>query len=312
MGKQLIKSKFLQISMVKRSLLFLYLGLWKILAHVIKDDKTYISLTYRVSFGKALNWSNLKTLNEKMQWLKLYDRKPIYTILVDKYLVKRYLSDRFNEEYVIPNYGVWKSANDINFDLLPDKFVLKCNHNSGTGLCICKDKTKLNILKVREELNKGLKEDYYIAHREWPYKDVPRRIIAEQYLETKNGKIPNDYKLHFLNGKLQFVYVSYDREGSNDRCTYDKDWDRLPFVWVPASTYRSTMNTSNVPKPDSFDKMIEFGTAIAKDFKYVRVDFYDVDGKLYFGEITLYHGSGHDKFFPSEYDLTYGTLLQLD
>ena len=129
-------------------------------------------------------------------------------------------------------------------------------------------------------------------------------------MQTKSGKIPNDYKLHYINGELQFVYVSFDREGVNDRCTYDSNWNRLPFVWVPKDTYRPSMNTADVPCPESFDLMKKFGAEIAKNFKYVRVDFYDVDGKLYFGEITLYHGSGFDVFFPEKYDQIYGAKMK--
>ena len=126
---------------------------------------------------------------------------------------------------------------------------------------------------------------------------------------TSDNKVPNDYKLHFINGKLEFVYVSFDRFGINDRCTFDKDWNRLPFVWIPASSFRAGINTADVPKPESFELMKEFGSKIAKDIPYVRVDFFDVDGHLYFGEITLYHGSGYDKFFPDSYDEYYGNKL---
>ena len=274
-------------------------------------DKLFLKLRWRNTMGYSLDLNNPQTLNEKIQWLKLYDRKPIYSILADKYRIKDYIKNKFGKDLCVPNIGVWDSVDEINFDSLPNKFVLKCNHNSGNGICICTDKSKLNITDVKKKLEKGLRENYYKTSREWQYKDIPRRIIAEEYLETKDGKIPNDYKLNFINGKLEFVYVSYDRKGINDRCLYDADWKRLPFVWVPAGTYRKNMNTSDVPCPQSFDMMKRIACMIAKDFDYVRVDFYDVDGKLYLGEITLYHGSGYDKFFPKEYDLVYGEKMKL-
>ena len=272
-------------------------------------DKTYLKMQTYVLRGEKLDLKNPKRLNHKLQWLKLYDRKPIYTQLVDKYLAKEYIAKRFGEEYVVPTYGVWKTPEEIDFDSLPNQFVLKCNHNCAEGICICKDKSTLNKEEAKAKLGRALKKNFYWQCREWPYKNVPPLILAEKYLETKEGKIPNDYKLHYINGELQFVYVSYDRQGVNDRCVYDSNWNRLPFVWVPA--LKPDMNTADVPCPQTFEQMKDFGAQIAKDFKYVRVDYYDIDGKLYFGEITLFHGAGYDYFFPDEYDFIFGEKLKL-
>lgn len=263
-------------------------------------------------FAKELNLENPKTLNEKMQWLKLYEKNDFTTALVDKYVVREYLKDKFGGEYLIPLLFQTTNYRDIIPQNVPDiPCIIKSNHNSGTYQII-RDKSKVDFCRLRVKCRFWLSYNYYNCSKEWQYKNIkPRRLIIEQLLETKEGKIPNDYKLHYIAGELQFVYVSFDREGVNDRCMYDKDWNRLPFVWVPANTYRSSMNTSVVPCPKSFEKMKEFGAIIAKDFKYVRVDFYDVDGRLYFGEITLHHGGGTDKFFPEEYDEIYGNKLNL-
>lgn len=268
---------------------------------------------YKSVFGKNPDLKNPQTLNEKIQWLKLNVKRDFTTQLVDKYAVREYFAKNFGEEYLIPLMFETTNYRDIKLENMPDcPCIVKANHNSGSYQII-RDKYKVDYSKLRLKCWYWLSYNYYRAGKEWQYKNInPRRIIVEKLLMTKDGKIPNDYKLHYINGELQFVYVSYDREGVNDRCIYDENWNRLPFVWVPASTYKPTMNTSDVSCPSSFEKMKEFGSIIAKDFKYVRVDFYDVDGKLYFGEITLHHGGGTDKFFPEKYDLIYGEKLKLD
>ena len=171
----------------------------------------------------------------------------------------------------------------------------------------------MDLDEVKNKFRRALQRNWYYNGREWCYKNIQKRlIIQEPLLRTKQGKLPDDYKLHYINGKLEFVYVSYDRKGVNDRCVYDADWNRMPFVWVAPYQYRENLNTSDVKCPPTFDKMKEIGSKIAQMFKLVRVDFYDVDGRLYIGEITLYHGSGYDHFYPQEYDLIYGQKLKLD
>lgn len=279
----------------------------------IFTDKQVIKRLFKKSFGRELDLDNPITLNEKMQWLKLNDHKPIYSTLADKFAVRKWVADRFGEEYLVPLLFETTNYKDIRIENIPDEHcIVKANHDNA-HYKIIRDKTKIDYKELRENCRFWLSLNYYREIKEWQYKNIkPRRILIEKLLETNDGKIPNDYKLHFINGKLEFVYVSFDREGVNDRCIYDADWQRLPFIWIPANTYREGMNKSDVPCPASFAKMKEFGAEIAKDFKYVRVDFYDVDGKLFFGEITLHHGSGLDHFYPQEYDEFYGKKLVLD
>lgn len=275
------------------------------------SDRKMICKWYKDSIGRYPDLDNPKTLTEKLQWIKLHDRRDLCTICADKYEVRSYLKEKFGEDYLVPLLYVTDDYRSITSDVIPDEHcILKANHDCGHYIII-RDKKILNYPLLREKCRGWLMINFYEKTREWQYKNIPRKIIIEKLLETSKGKIPNDYKLHFFNGKLEFIYVSYDREGVNDRCVYDKDWNRLPFVWIPSDTYRPGMNTTDVPKPSTFEKMVEMGTEIAKDFKYVRVDYYDVDGKLYFGEITLIHGAGYDKFFPEEYDEYYGSRLKL-
>jgi len=293
-----------------RELYWLAVELYSCLVNRGRSDFRLICKKYKTTFGRYPNLNNPVLLTEWIQFLKLSVRDSFHTILVDKYAVREIIEKRFGKDYVVPLILETTRVKDIT----PSKIkvfpcIVKCNHDSGHYKIIRKPED-VDWAALRIDCRHWLKRQYYYESQEWPYKNVsPHRIIAEKLLQTKDGKIPNDYKLHYINGELQFVYVSFDREGTNDRCTYDADWNRLPFLWIPKDTYRPDMNTSEVPRPESFAKMKEFGALIAKDFKYVRVDFYDVDGKLYFGEITLYHGSGFDTFFPEEYDRIYGEKI---
>lgn len=271
------------------------------------SDEQYLKMIYRGTIGKRLDLKNPKTFNEKLQWLKLYNRKPEYTMMVDKYAVREYIKEKLGEEYLIPLLGVWDSSDDIDFDKLPNQFVLKCNHNSGLGMCICKDKSKLDIDKVKKELKKGLEEDYYLTSREWPYKDVPRKIIAEKYMEEKSNTELNDYKLMCFNGKVRCSFVCSERFSDDGlRVTFfDKDWNVMPFE----RHYPKSVNA--IEKPKTYEKMVEFAEILSKDIPFVRVDFYEISGKLYFGELTFFPGSGYEEFEPEEWDYVVGNWIKL-
>lgn len=269
-------------------------------------DKPYLKLMFRAVTGKRLNLHNPKNFNEKLQWLKLYDRNPLYTVMVDKVKAKEYVASKIGDEYIIPTLGVWDNADEVDFDSLPSRFVIKCNHNSGKGMYICRDKSKMDVHKVREGLRRGLQENYYKHGREWPYRDVPRRIIAEQYMEDESGYELKDYKVFNFNGKPELIEVDFDRFINHHRNIYSADWKRLKLE----IQYKSDPQR-DIPRPECLDEMMELCRKISTGIPHVRTDFYIVNGRLYFGELTFFHGSGMECFNPSEWDEKLGTLIKL-
>lgn len=276
----------------------------------IYSDRTILLSKYKKIFGYSLNLSSPRTLNEKLQWLKLNDRKDFYTICADKYAVRDFLGEKFGTEYLVPliyHTNDWRNITPEHISQYP--CIVKANHTSGDYV-ILRNKDDVNWKQLRLKCKWWLKKDYYIVSQEWQYKNIERQIVVEELLQTENGRIPNDYKLHYINGELQFVYVSIDREGVNKRNIYDANWQPLNFSWVEKGV--NNVRGREIEPPATFDVMKRIASKVAENFKYVRVDFYDVDGRLYFGEITLHHGSGFDVFSPVEYDLKYGELLNLD
>lgn len=272
------------------------------------SDMEYLEKKFYAMLGYSLNLSNPQTFNEKLQWLKLYDRKPEYTMMVDKYKVREYIKEQLGEEYLIPLLGVWDKAEDIDFDKLPNQFVLKCNHNSGFGMYICKDKSKLTqkeIKVIRKNLTKGLQQDYYLTGREWPYKDVPRKIIAEKYMEDETGQL-RDYKFYCFNGEPKIIMINSDREIGKTKADYfDMDFHWLDFKWGYDHAPVKPL------KPKKFEKMKEIAAVLSKDIPELRVDFYEVDNKIYFGELTFFDGSGFDRIEPREWDEKVGDWVTL-
>ncbi|MBQ7220554.1 MAG: hypothetical protein IJS28_06195 [Synergistaceae bacterium] len=296
--KNVIKATPLLYSSVRRLQKF---------AYRLCGDRLTTQYRYFRRFHRKLDLDNPQTLNEKIQWLKLYDRRDIHTTLADKYAVREWLANHFGEQYLVPL--LWSSADwrDIKPDNIPDTpCVIKSNHASGQWY-ICRDKSAVNWKHLRSLCRVWLNTNYYYASQEWQYKNIPPRIIAEKLLLTHEGRLPNDYKLHFFNGRLGFVYCSLDREGGNFRNMYDPDWQPLYFTWGGHDEKRGP----EISPPESFPEMLRIGREIAKLFRYVRVDFYDVDGKLYYGEITLHHGGGFNRFKPESYDRYFGDMLDL-
>lgn len=269
------------------------------------SDEKFLKRKYKLILGHSLNLKNPTLFSEKLQWIKLYDRNPLYTVMVDKYKVKEYVANLIGSQYIIPTLGVWDSVDEIDFDKLPKQFVLKCNHNSGLGMCICKDKSKLNIKKIKKELAKGLKQDYYLTNREWPYKDVPRKIIAEKYMEDAETGDLKDYKFFCFNGSPKFMYISNDNGIMPHTDFFDMDKVALPFRLKDPPSLRKP----SIPK--QFEKMKNLAILLSKDIPCVRVDFYIVEGKIYFGELTFFHNGGFTKFTPCEWDKTIGSWLKL-
>lgn len=274
------------------------------------SDKMYLSIGYRLKFGKKLDLKNPKTFNEKLQWLKLYDRKKVYSDFADKYKVKKYIADLLGSEYVIPTLGVWKNANDIDFDLLPNQFVLKCNHDSGSVI-ICRNKKELNIEEAKKSLNKSLKHTGYWYGREWPYKNIEPVIIAEEYMEdnSKNDGL-TDYKFFCFHSEPKMVYISVGLENhATARISfYDLEGNEMPFH---RSDYKQI--ETNLKIPDNYHEMVRIVKKIAKkiDNPFIRIDLYSISGRIYFSEITFYPCNGMLPFTPSEWDEKIGDWIRL-
>lgn len=276
------------------------------------NDEYYIKKNFFKNHNYKFDIKHPKTLNEKILWLKLNDRgNPFYTVCADKYAVREYLTKEFGSEFLIPLEFETTDVSKISPDNLPDyPFIIKTNHDSA-HYYIVKDKSKVNWKKIQTDLTIWMNENYYHVEKEWQYKNIKPRVIVEKLLECSNGKIPNDYKLNCINGKVEFIYVSVDREVSNKRNIYSRAWEPLHFTWAKPGKDISKLRGPEIEPPLSIDKMIEIAEKIAERFRYVRVDFYDVDGKLYFGEITLHHGGGYDIMTPFDRDEYYGNLLKI-
>lgn len=273
-------------------------------------DKSYLKILYKASFGQKLDIDKPKSYNEKLQWIKLFDRKPEYSVMVDKVAVRDYISNTIGEKYLIPSLGIWDSPNDINFDLLPNQFVIKCNHNSGKGMCICKDKSKLDIELTRKELKKGLKEKYYYIGREWPYKNVKPKILAEKYMTDESGSELKDYKVMCFEGEPRLIEVHMGRFTDHQtQDIYDTDWNKTTITQGNDKSYGESDFT--LPKPRCFDEMITLSRKLSQGLHHLRVDWYSINGKLYFGELTFFDGSGFVAYDDPQNDLMLGSWINL-
>ena len=271
------------------------------------NDEEYLKKIFKANMGYSLNLEDPKTFNEKLQWLKLYNRRPEYTMMVDKYKVREYISEKIGEEYLIPLIGLWDDPDDIDFDTLPNQFVLKCNHNSGLGMYICEDKKNIDVQKVKKELRKGLKQDYYLLGREWPYKDVPRKVVAEKYMTDETGTNLRDYKFYCFDGNAKVVGIYQDRNTEKETTGdfFDMDFNWLDFTFnMPNAKVKPS-------KPNHFEKMKEIAEILSKGIPHVRVDLYLSNDRIYFGELTFFDGSGFDKIEPFEWDLKLGSWINL-
>ncbi len=268
-------------------------------------DSIYLEYMNLKIMGKWLNLCNPKTYNEKLQWLKLHDHNPRYINMVDKYEAKELVSEIIGSEYIVPTLGVWESFDEIDFDSLPEKFVLKTTHDSG-GVHICKDKDNFDFESAKAIFNSNLHRNFYYISREWPYRNVKPRIIAEEYLEDINDPNLKDYKVYTFNGKAKIIFIASERSLGKTKADYfDRNFNYLDFVWgYPHANVRPQ-------KPTNFEKMCEFAEELSKNTYTLRVDFYEVKGKLYFGELTFYDGSGFAKIDPIEWDYKLGSWVKL-
>lgn len=271
------------------------------------SDKKFIEYRFLSEMGYKLNLKSPQTFNEKLQWLKLYDRNPEYTKMVDKYEVREYIKEKIGEEYLIPLIGVYDKFDDIDFDKLSNQFVIKCNHDSG-GLIICKDKNRLDIETARKKINRSLKTNYYYSGREWPYKNVKPKILIEKYMEDSNKSDLIDYKLFCFNGIPKIVLVCSERFSSSNMCEtwFDMNWKLIDMT---VSGHRVD---STISKPKQLKKMVELSKKLSKNIPFIRVDWYEIGDKLYFGELTFYSASGFEKFEPKEWNKKIGDMLSID
>lgn len=266
------------------------------------SDEAYLKRTFKACFGYVPDLENPRTFNEKLQWLKLHDRKDIYTTMVDKYEAKKYVGHVIGEKYVIPTLGVWDHFDDIDFSKLPMSFVLKCTHDSGSVVLV-RDKNHWDKDAAKKLLERGLSRNYYWSGREWPYKNVKPRILAEEMVDMN----PVDYKWICLKGEPEVLCMCMDRQkGDLTFNYYDMNFNLLPFEWVHPSC-----GNKKIKRPAKFDEMKNLAKQLSADIPEVRVDFYDIDGEIYFGELTFYHESGFAPFYPKEWDFKLGQLLDL-
>lgn len=270
-------------------------------------DEAFLKRKFKASMGKALNLENPTTFNEKLQWIKLYDRKPEYTVMADKHLVKDYVSQKLGAQYIIPTLGAWDDPEDIDFDRLPSRFVLKCNHNSGLGMYICQDQSQMDKKAVIKGLKKGLQEDYYLSSREWPYKDIPRKIIAEAYMEDASGGLI-DYKVHCFGGEPKFILVCGDRFSGKGLTE-----DFVTAQWERMEVKRPGIKLSHqlMEKPAQLEEILELSRKLSADIPFVRTDFYIINHKVYFSEITFFPAAGFRPFEPESWDETFGSWIDL-
>jgi hypothetical protein len=266
-------------------------------------DKLYLKIIYYYETGQYLNLDNPVTFNEKLQWIKLYDRKPEYNTYVDKYNVRDYIKQTLGEEYLIPLIGVYDTVDEIPWDELPNKFVLKCTHGSGSNI-ICKDKCKLDIEESKRKLKRWMKKNWFWFGREWPYKNVKPRIICEEFISDTNNT-PDDIKVLCFNGKAKLIEVHMNRFGNNHT------QDFYDITWRKTGISQGNISNSTKEKPLYFEEMINLSELLAKDKYHVRIDWYEVNGKLYFGEITFFDGSGLYPFDNENDNLMLGSWIDL-
>ena len=278
----------------------------------IVNPEFVLKKMFKERMGYSLNLDNPKTFNEKLQWLKLHDHNPLYTTMVDKYAVKEYVAEKIGAQYIIPTLGVWDHFDEIEFDKLPDQFVLKCTHDSG-GVVVVTDKGKIDKDVAKEKLENGLRHNYYYAGYEWPYKNVPPRIIAEKFMADEKQSESGlddmiDYKFMCFNGIVRCVFTCTDRRSDDGlKVTFfDNDWKQLPFErHYPAAA------AGSIKRPNQFGLMKQLAEKLSENIPFVRVDFYEINNQVYFGELTFYPGAGMEEFSPEKYDYILGEWIKL-
>lgn len=283
---------------------------WKLFLTRVLSDKAYVKYRYRRIFGKKLDLKNPKSLNEKLQFSKLYDRKDIYSIIADKYSVRAYIESKIGQKYMIPLYGVYCSIEQL-FNEFPNLYpcIIKPTHDSGGGIILKSDRD-FDRSMIESVLSVRLARNFYHETKEWEYKNIKPRIIVEKLLLDSSGNIPNDYKLNCFNGKCEFIYCSIDRSGKNYRKIYDRNWRPIQMTWCGPGLESKKFQGPDIAPPENLSKMIQIAEILASEFNYIRVDLYSVDSEIYFGELTRHHGGGFEPILPVEMDYYYGSLIR--
>lgn len=269
------------------------------------SDEAYLKLLHLTFQERHLDLDNPKSFNEKIEWLKLYDRRQEYTMMTDKYLVRNYVAQKIGEEHLIPLLGVWDNANQIDFNQLPDKFVLKCNHDMGS-VVICSDKKTFNEKRARRELNKHLRINYFWPSREYNYFNIDRKIIAEEFISDENSSELSDYKFFCFDGVPRLIQVDKNRFTDHVRNFYTPNWE-----YIEVENGCKTDNNLKIERPDNLEEMLEIASTLSNGYPHIRVDLYNVSGKILFGELTFHHGGGAMKVIPYKYDEIWGSYLTL-
>lgn len=269
-------------------------------------DELHLKAMYRATMGKRLNLEDPVTFNEKLQWLKIHDRNPLYTTLVDKYRVKQWVADRIGEEHVTPTYAMWEHVEDIDISGLPERFVLKTNHDCG-GVVICRNRAAFDLGAAKEKMAEHLKTNYFWRTREWPYKDVAPCIFAEEYLDSGESGDLHDFKILCFDGEPKFIELHKGRFSQHSQDWYDVNWNKLD---IPQPGLLQSSEPDEPPV--CLDKMVNLSRVLASGIPHVRVDWYVTDGRLLFGEMTLYDGAGFDGFERPGDDLMLGSMIDLN
>ena len=273
-------------------------------------DKLYLKIMFWADMGYRLDLNNPQTYSEKLQWIKLYDHNPLYTQLVDKIAVKDYVKAKVGESIIIPTLKIWDSPSEIDLSLLPEQFVLKTNNGGGSnGVIVCKNKSSFNIKEAKQKLNKSLRNSIYRTHREWPYKNVRPKVFAEKFMQDESGYELKDYKFFCFDGEVKALFVATDRYLGEHKVKfdyYDRDFNHLDL----RQSHENAENPMTVP-PKNYEDMISVAEKLSKGLKHVRVDLYNINGSVYFGEMTFFHYSGLVPFRPNKWDTIWGQWLKL-
>ncbi len=309
--REYLKKYYHSNSLFLRPLAFLY-RTW---IHRVLPEKVFVKSRFKRLFGYSLDLKNPKTFNEKIQWLKLYDRTPLHTLCADKIAARSYISDKVGEEHLVPLLMTTPKVTDLTYEHLPQNpFIIKTNHDSGSYKIIKNKNEVTDWEAIQTFFARRLQKNYYYEAKEWQYKNIPPQLLVETLLQNHKGKIPADYKMHCFGGKPEYIQVVSGRENDQQFINfYDTNWNKMPFTWIPASNKDKTYPpcVAEVAKPTCIEKMLRFAAILSEPFVYLRVDFYVIEDHFYIGELTFHPNGGFERIVPEEWDRKLGDMIQL-